>query len=224
MKRLRKLVVISEGGRVVGTQVLRGPSEQAPAVTAVLCPGPGQERHYLEVEMPARFGRVEMLRAAEREKSEESDELARALREVMRYRSTDMDWVDARTSRRTRFPKRPALMKLKSTRHGTKNSPEKPRCSIPKLESISHITSSGPRKNAYRNGVQITTSQRDSEATAGENCVESVQASISELIDEEAAGLLKHLIGNYAYPPPNRQHTAHGARERIRSVLLPPQN
>jgi hypothetical protein len=55
MKTLQKLVVITEGGRVVGTQVVTGRAGRHPGVTAVLGAGPGQHRHEVEVEVPARF-------------------------------------------------------------------------------------------------------------------------------------------------------------------------
>jgi hypothetical protein len=63
MNTLQKLIVISEAGRLIGTQVLRERPEQEPGVTAVLSPGPGQERHYLELEVPARFGSADEIHA-----------------------------------------------------------------------------------------------------------------------------------------------------------------
>jgi hypothetical protein len=55
MKTLQKVSVITEGGRVVGTQLVAGPGGRHPQATAVLRAGPGQQRHEVEVEMPARF-------------------------------------------------------------------------------------------------------------------------------------------------------------------------
>jgi hypothetical protein len=55
MNSLRKLLVITERGRVVGTQVVVDPPAGQPPVSAALRPGPGQKLHELEVEMPTRF-------------------------------------------------------------------------------------------------------------------------------------------------------------------------
>jgi hypothetical protein len=56
MKTIQKFVVITEGGRVVGTQALTAPTGPHPGATMVLRAGPGQQRHEIEVEVPARFG------------------------------------------------------------------------------------------------------------------------------------------------------------------------
>ena len=56
MKTLQRLVVISEGGRVVGTQVVAARVGRQPGATAALVAGPGQQRHEIDIEVPARFG------------------------------------------------------------------------------------------------------------------------------------------------------------------------
>ena len=50
MKSLRKVLVITERGRVVGTQVVATAPAEAPAVSTALCAGPGQKLHELELE------------------------------------------------------------------------------------------------------------------------------------------------------------------------------
>ena len=63
MKTLQKVCVITEGGRVVGTQLVAGQAGRHPQVTAVLGAGPGQQRHEIEVEVPARFGGPDEIQA-----------------------------------------------------------------------------------------------------------------------------------------------------------------
>jgi hypothetical protein len=63
MKTLQKVCVITEGGRVVGTQLVAGPAGRHPQVTALLSAGPGQQRHEIEVEVPARFGSPDEIQA-----------------------------------------------------------------------------------------------------------------------------------------------------------------
>lgn len=53
MSTLRKLLVITERGRVVGTQAVIDPPAGQPAASAALLAGPGQTLVELEVEMPA---------------------------------------------------------------------------------------------------------------------------------------------------------------------------
>jgi hypothetical protein len=50
-----KLLVITERGRVVGTQPVTPPNANAPA-TAVLRAGPGQKVHEIEVAVPGDLG------------------------------------------------------------------------------------------------------------------------------------------------------------------------
>lgn len=57
---VQKLVVITEGGRVVGTQVVAEPPRRAARVTAMLQAGPGQQRHEVEIEVPPRLGPEEI--------------------------------------------------------------------------------------------------------------------------------------------------------------------
>jgi hypothetical protein len=63
MKTLQKFVVITEGGRVVGTQAVTGQAGRHPGVTVVLDAGPGQQRHEVEVEMPARLDTPDKVQA-----------------------------------------------------------------------------------------------------------------------------------------------------------------
>jgi hypothetical protein len=63
MKTLQKFVVITEGGRVVGTQAVTSQAGQHPGVKAVLGAGPGQHRHEIEVEMPATFASPDDIQA-----------------------------------------------------------------------------------------------------------------------------------------------------------------
>jgi hypothetical protein len=52
MSTLRRLLVITERGRVIGTQVVVDPPAGQPAASALLQCGPGQTLVELEVEMP----------------------------------------------------------------------------------------------------------------------------------------------------------------------------
>lgn len=59
-----KLRVITEGGRVVGTQfVSQPPGQGTPAVSTQLQAGPGQHVHELEMEPPASLKTVEQIHA-----------------------------------------------------------------------------------------------------------------------------------------------------------------
>ena len=58
--KVRRLLVITEGGRVVGTQVLAPPPRRAARSTAMLRAGPGQKMHELEIEVPGRLGAHEI--------------------------------------------------------------------------------------------------------------------------------------------------------------------
>lgn len=53
MKSLRKVLVITERGRVVGTQFVAQAPAETPAVSTALCAGPGQKLHELELEISA---------------------------------------------------------------------------------------------------------------------------------------------------------------------------
>ena len=55
MTALRRVIVIVEQGRVVGTQIIEesGPGAGAPAVTARLRAGPAQTLHELHVQVPS---------------------------------------------------------------------------------------------------------------------------------------------------------------------------
>ena len=57
MSAAQKLVLLVEGGKVVGLQVLppAAPAVGMPAVVAHLAAGPGQTRHELLAELPASF-------------------------------------------------------------------------------------------------------------------------------------------------------------------------
>lgn len=59
---VQKLLVITEAGRVVGTQVLAEPPSRPARATAMLQAGPGQQAHELEIEVPARLGPEEIHR------------------------------------------------------------------------------------------------------------------------------------------------------------------
>lgn len=50
----QKFLVITEDGRIVGTQPLTEPKGR-PRVTAALQAGPGQKLHELEIELPKRL-------------------------------------------------------------------------------------------------------------------------------------------------------------------------
>jgi hypothetical protein len=63
MKTLQKVRVITEGGRVVGTQVVAAHAGRHPQVTAVLRVGPGQQQHEIEVEVPAQFNGPDEIQA-----------------------------------------------------------------------------------------------------------------------------------------------------------------
>ena len=52
---MSKLLVITERGRVVGTQVVIDPPAGQPAASAGLLAGPGQKLHELEVELPGKL-------------------------------------------------------------------------------------------------------------------------------------------------------------------------
>ncbi|MFL6653696.1 MAG: hypothetical protein ACJ8KA_02815 [Sulfurifustis sp.] len=58
--RVQKLLVITEAGRVVGTQAFAEPTSRPARVTATLQAGPGQQAHELEIEVPARLGPEEI--------------------------------------------------------------------------------------------------------------------------------------------------------------------
>jgi len=51
----RKVVVITQGSRVVGTQVVLDPPAGQPAASAALHAGPGQKLHVLDVVVPEAF-------------------------------------------------------------------------------------------------------------------------------------------------------------------------
>jgi hypothetical protein len=55
VKTQQRLVVISEGGRVVGTQLVTARVGRQPGASATLVAGPRQQRHEIEIEVPARF-------------------------------------------------------------------------------------------------------------------------------------------------------------------------
>ena len=52
---MSKLLVITERGRVIGTQVVIDPPAGQPAASAGLLAGPGQKLHELEVELPGKL-------------------------------------------------------------------------------------------------------------------------------------------------------------------------
>lgn len=53
-KKSQKLLVISEGGRIVGTQPVTE-QQGRPRVSTALAAGPGQKLHELEIELPKRL-------------------------------------------------------------------------------------------------------------------------------------------------------------------------
>jgi hypothetical protein len=59
MTALRRVIVIVEHGRVVGTQIVEesGPGAGAPAVSARLRAGPAQTLHDLQVQVPSDLSR-----------------------------------------------------------------------------------------------------------------------------------------------------------------------
>ena len=73
MSTLRKLLVITERGRVIGTQVVIDPPAGQPAASAGLLAGPGQTLHELEVALPGKL-------ASAREMQSFHDALTRQLR------------------------------------------------------------------------------------------------------------------------------------------------
>jgi len=54
MSAARKVVVITQGGRVVGAQIIDPPPAGQPDASARLRAGPGQKLHELALDVPAR--------------------------------------------------------------------------------------------------------------------------------------------------------------------------
>ena len=57
--KVQRVLVITEGSRVIGTQVFAPPRRSARS-TAVLQAGPGQKMHELEIEVPPKLGAHEI--------------------------------------------------------------------------------------------------------------------------------------------------------------------
>jgi hypothetical protein len=63
VSRLSRIAVISEGGRLVGTQLLSGEQTNAKGPTARVVAGPGQTVVETEIEVPAQFTADETVEA-----------------------------------------------------------------------------------------------------------------------------------------------------------------